>query len=165
MAFERILSEGRDRYDVAVYSFQLMPNHWHLVLRPNVDGEMSQSRLDRTSQSTADRIGTGGGSRIRQTRTSVWRYRMGGIDRQTIRIAVHPTTKRSTTRENSTPNRLKRVLNPLIQTIAGLDQMDEEDFTRRREAAKKKRKPDDLPSASWRLGGFAFHSEFLDGKN
>jgi len=42
LAFERILAEGVDEYDVSVYSFQLMPNHWHLVMRPNVDGEMSR---------------------------------------------------------------------------------------------------------------------------
>lgn len=35
-AFERILSEGLDLYDVAVFSFQLLPKHWHLVLRPNL---------------------------------------------------------------------------------------------------------------------------------
>jgi len=40
-AFERILSEGLDRYDVALFVYQLMPNHWHLVLRPQQDGEMS----------------------------------------------------------------------------------------------------------------------------
>ena len=41
-AFERILSEGLDRYDVALFVYQLMPNHWHLVLRPQQDGEMSE---------------------------------------------------------------------------------------------------------------------------
>ena len=41
-AFERILSEGLERYDVGLFAFQLMPNHWHLVLRPNHDGEMSR---------------------------------------------------------------------------------------------------------------------------
>ena len=40
-AFERILSQGLDRYSVRLYSFQLMPNHWHLVLRSVRDGEMS----------------------------------------------------------------------------------------------------------------------------
>ena len=39
---ERILSEGLQRYDVQLYAFQLMSNHWHLVLRPNQDGEMSR---------------------------------------------------------------------------------------------------------------------------
>jgi putative transposase len=41
-AFERILAEGLQRFDVQLYSYQLMPNHWHLVLRPNDDGEMSR---------------------------------------------------------------------------------------------------------------------------
>ena len=34
-AFERILGEGLSKYDVQIYAYQLMPNHWHLVLRPN----------------------------------------------------------------------------------------------------------------------------------
>ena len=41
-AFERILAEGLENYDVQLYCYQLMPNHWHLVLRPNKDGEMSK---------------------------------------------------------------------------------------------------------------------------
>lgn len=40
-AFERILGEGLALYEIALLSFQLMPNHWHLVLRPGRDGEMS----------------------------------------------------------------------------------------------------------------------------
>ncbi len=39
-AFERILHEGLQIYQVELFSFQLMPNHYHLVLRPLVDGEM-----------------------------------------------------------------------------------------------------------------------------
>jgi putative transposase len=41
-AFERILREGLDRYEVDLLAYQLMPNHWHLVLRPRRDGEMSR---------------------------------------------------------------------------------------------------------------------------
>ena len=41
-AFERILAEGLARYEVQLYCFELMPSHWHLVLRPNRDGEMSR---------------------------------------------------------------------------------------------------------------------------
>jgi putative transposase len=40
-AFERILSEGLQRYDVQLFAYQLMPNHWHLVVRPSKDGAMS----------------------------------------------------------------------------------------------------------------------------
>ena len=41
-AFEKILHEGLDRYEVELFSYQLMTNHYHLVLRPLVDGEMSR---------------------------------------------------------------------------------------------------------------------------
>ena len=41
-AFERILHEGLEIHQVELFSFQLMPNHYHLVLRPLVDGEMSR---------------------------------------------------------------------------------------------------------------------------
>ena len=41
-AFERVLSEGLDQYAVSILAFQLMPNHWHLVLQPQQDGAMSE---------------------------------------------------------------------------------------------------------------------------
>ncbi|OHB76353.1 MAG: hypothetical protein A2W31_02320 [Planctomycetes bacterium RBG_16_64_10] len=41
-AFANILAAGLARYEVLLYSFQLMPNHWHLVLRPNRNGAMSR---------------------------------------------------------------------------------------------------------------------------
>lgn len=42
-AFERILVQALDRCpDIALFSYCLMPNHWHLVLRPTKDGEMSR---------------------------------------------------------------------------------------------------------------------------
>ncbi|MEX1229968.1 MAG: transposase [Planctomycetaceae bacterium] len=41
-AFEHLLSEGLETHDVELFSYQLMPNHYHLVLRPLVNGEMSR---------------------------------------------------------------------------------------------------------------------------
>ncbi|MFT5525247.1 MAG: putative transposase [Pirellulaceae bacterium] len=41
-AFERILAEGLELHSVDLISCQLVPNHWHLVLRPNEDGAISQ---------------------------------------------------------------------------------------------------------------------------
>ena len=41
-AFERILFEGLQAYDVQLYCYELMPNHWHLTLRPSQDAEMSK---------------------------------------------------------------------------------------------------------------------------
>ena len=41
-AFERILAEGLERSAIDLLAYPLMPNHWHLVLRPTEDGQMSQ---------------------------------------------------------------------------------------------------------------------------
>lgn len=40
-AFEQILAEGLQRYACRILAYQLMPNHWHLVLQPTEDGGMS----------------------------------------------------------------------------------------------------------------------------
>jgi len=40
--FERILGDGLARYNVRLYSYVLMPNHWHIILRPNRHGEMGE---------------------------------------------------------------------------------------------------------------------------
>ena len=42
LAFEQILHEGLAASRVELYSYLLMPNHYHLVLRPMVHGEMSR---------------------------------------------------------------------------------------------------------------------------
>ena len=41
-AFERILEEAVERYDMRLLSYQLMPNHWHQVLWPKQDGDLSK---------------------------------------------------------------------------------------------------------------------------
>jgi len=40
-AFVRLLIDGLDRAAVAVFGYCLMPNHWHIVLRPKGDGDLS----------------------------------------------------------------------------------------------------------------------------
>ncbi|QEG41850.1 transposase [Roseimaritima ulvae] len=42
LAFENLLGEALEMYRIELFSYQLMPNHYHLVLRPLVDGEMSR---------------------------------------------------------------------------------------------------------------------------
>jgi putative transposase len=41
-AFERVLGEGLERYAVRLFSYTLMPNHWHLVLQSDKDGQMGR---------------------------------------------------------------------------------------------------------------------------
>lgn len=40
-AFERVLAEAHRREPMRVLAYCLMPNHWHLVLWPNDDGQLS----------------------------------------------------------------------------------------------------------------------------
>jgi len=41
-AFERILFDAIARGDVSLFAYCLMPNHWHLLLSPRVDGSLSR---------------------------------------------------------------------------------------------------------------------------
>ena len=41
-AFERVLGEALDRVEMRVLAYCLMPNHWHLVLWPRRDGDLSK---------------------------------------------------------------------------------------------------------------------------
>jgi putative transposase len=36
-AFEQVLADGLSRYPVELFTYCLMPNHWHLVVRPKTD--------------------------------------------------------------------------------------------------------------------------------
>ena len=40
-AFEEILEEGAEKFDMRLLAYCLMPNHWHLVLCPKKDGDLS----------------------------------------------------------------------------------------------------------------------------
>jgi putative transposase len=41
-AFEHVLAEAIARGDIELYAYCLMPNHWHLLLSPRVDGALSR---------------------------------------------------------------------------------------------------------------------------
>jgi putative transposase len=40
-AFEKILAEGAERFSMRICGYCLMSNHWHLVLWPRQDGDLS----------------------------------------------------------------------------------------------------------------------------
>jgi putative transposase len=40
-AFERVLVEAHARVRVPLLAYCLMPNHWHLLLRPQTDDQLS----------------------------------------------------------------------------------------------------------------------------
>jgi putative transposase len=65
-AFERVLAEAVERFaGVRLCAYCLMPNHWHLVLWPREDGQLSRFvgwlTLTHTQRWNAHRRGTGGG--------------------------------------------------------------------------------------------------------
>lgn len=41
-AFERILEEAKIKHPLRIYSYTIMPNHWHLILCPFKDGDISR---------------------------------------------------------------------------------------------------------------------------
>jgi putative transposase len=41
LAFLEVLREAQERHPIGLLSFCLMPNHWHLVLWPRADGELT----------------------------------------------------------------------------------------------------------------------------
>jgi putative transposase len=41
-AFEDLLEEAAQRIQVAIFAYCIMPNHWHLVITPRVDGALSR---------------------------------------------------------------------------------------------------------------------------
>jgi putative transposase len=41
-AFERVLAYGRERRNMRIVSYCLMVNHWHLLLWPECDGDLSR---------------------------------------------------------------------------------------------------------------------------
>ncbi len=64
-AFERTLEEAVERTGTRLLSYCLMPNHWHLVVNPIQDGELSQFMgwltLTHTQRWHAHRLSTGSG--------------------------------------------------------------------------------------------------------
>src|SRR3990167_2710335 len=40
--FETILEEGKDIFDMRILAYNIMPNHWHLVLYPKKDGDLAK---------------------------------------------------------------------------------------------------------------------------
>ena len=41
-AFERVIEEARARVPMRLLAYCVMPNHWHLVLWPRSDGDLSE---------------------------------------------------------------------------------------------------------------------------
>jgi len=47
--FEYLLDEVREQYEMRILAYVLMPNHWHLQLYPENDGDMGEFIFSRTA--------------------------------------------------------------------------------------------------------------------
>jgi putative transposase len=65
LAFERVLAEVQERVPMRILAWCVMPNHWHLLLWPRQDGELSNYMrlvtLTHTQRRHAYRASTGTG--------------------------------------------------------------------------------------------------------
>lgn len=43
LEFEYLLSELKETFDIRILAYIIMPNHWHLLLSPRNDGDLSKS--------------------------------------------------------------------------------------------------------------------------
>ena len=41
-AFERVLAEAMEKHPTRLLAYQIMPNHWHMVIWPRKDGELPE---------------------------------------------------------------------------------------------------------------------------
>jgi len=42
LLFEKVLEEAKEKFDMRVLAYCIMPNHWHLVLYPKKDGDLQK---------------------------------------------------------------------------------------------------------------------------
>jgi len=40
-AFERVIEEAHQKFPIEIFAYCTMPNHWHFVLRPTKDGQLT----------------------------------------------------------------------------------------------------------------------------
>ncbi len=40
-AFEKVIEEAKEKFPIRIYSYIVMPNHWHFVLHPFADNDLS----------------------------------------------------------------------------------------------------------------------------
>lgn len=70
-AFERVLAEARERIPLRILAYTLMPNHWHLVVWPKTDTEVTEFLQWLTVTHTMrwhSHYGTGGSGHLYQGR-------------------------------------------------------------------------------------------------
>ena len=42
LLFEKVLADAKEKFDMRILSYCIMPNHWHLILYPKQDGDLQK---------------------------------------------------------------------------------------------------------------------------
>jgi|SRR3989344_4330849 len=99
--FEYLLNEIRETYDMRILAYVIMPNHWHLLLYPKNDGDLSKA-LQWLGTSHArrhhTRKGTIGGGHLYQGR-----YKSFPIEKDSHLLTVLKYIERNPTRARLSP--------------------------------------------------------------
>ena len=51
-AFERVIDYALERHPMRILGYCVMPNHWHFVLWPKADGELTAQAVQTDEQAT-----------------------------------------------------------------------------------------------------------------
>lgn len=94
--FEQLLLETKELFDMHLLAYVLMPNHWHLVLHPENDGDLGafMHRLSNAhTRKVHARTGTTGSGHLYQGR-----YKSFLVDSEKYLLAVIKYTERNAVR-------------------------------------------------------------------
>jgi|SRR3989344_6007827 len=94
--FEKLIEETKELTDMRIFAYEIMPNHWHLVLSPKKDGDLGVFMHHLTNKHTRQvhtSTGTVGSGHLYQGR-----YKSFLIDSGNYLLAVIKYTERNAVR-------------------------------------------------------------------
>lgn len=100
--FEQLLLETKELYDMRILAYELMPNHWHLVLHPKTDGDLGvfMHRLSNAhTRKVHARTNTNGSGHLYQGR-----YKSFLVDSENYLLAVIKYVERNAVRAKLVKN-------------------------------------------------------------
>lgn len=94
--FEKLIEEAKELTDMRIYAYEIMPNHWHLVLSPRNDGDLGLFMHHLTNKHTR-RVHTATGT-IGSGHLYQGRYKSFLVDSENYLLSVIKYTERNAVR-------------------------------------------------------------------
>jgi len=95
-SFEKLLMEAKELTDMRIYAYEIMPNHWHIILSPRNDGDLGLFMHHLTNKHTRQvhtSTGTIGSGHLYQGR-----YKSFLVDSEKYLLAVIKYAERNAVR-------------------------------------------------------------------